>query len=118
MLFGQSICDFCSDQCSCCYSAVITSSSTREYTVTEPERDGVASTYTGAYQWRQTISFDECIHDESLHATSATQQLSVDSVFVLYNRDEQILRYAMSNSIGPISGMYKLEIFFPSIVSN
>uniref|UniRef100_A0A8B9IP37 Nidogen 1 n=1 Tax=Anser cygnoides TaxID=8845 RepID=A0A8B9IP37_ANSCY len=84
-------------------SSVITSSSTREYTVTEPERDGVASTYTGAYQWRQTISFDECIHDESLHATSATQQLSVDSVFVLYNRDEQILRYAMSNSIGPIS---------------
>ncbi|OXB59200.1 hypothetical protein ASZ78_007405 [Callipepla squamata] len=84
-------------------SSVITSSSTREYTVTEPERDGVASTYTGAYQWRQTISFDECIHDESLHAASATQQLSVDSIFVLYNRDEQILRYAMSNSIGPIS---------------
>lgn len=84
-------------------SSVITSSSTREYTVTEPERDGVASTYTGAYQWRQTISFDECIHDDSLHAASATQQLSVDSIFVLYNRDEQILRYAMSNSIGPIS---------------
>ncbi|XP_029891423.1 nidogen-1 isoform X3 [Aquila chrysaetos chrysaetos] len=84
-------------------SSVITSSSTREYTVTEPERDGVASTYTGAYQWRQTISFDECIHDDSHHAASATQQLSVDSVFVLYNRDEQILRYAMSNSIGPIS---------------
>lgn len=78
--------------------------------MTEPERDGVASTYTGAYQWRQTISFDECIHDESLHAAAATQQLSVDSVFVLYNRDEQILRYAMSNSIGPISGMYELEI--------
>uniref|UniRef100_A0A8B9N5V0 Nidogen-1 n=1 Tax=Accipiter nisus TaxID=211598 RepID=A0A8B9N5V0_9AVES len=83
--------------------SVITSSSTREYTVTEPERDGVASTYTGAYQWRQTISFDECVHDDSHHAASATQQLSVDSVFVLYNRDEQILRYAMSNSIGPIS---------------
>ncbi|XP_035755598.1 nidogen-1 isoform X4 [Egretta garzetta] len=84
-------------------SSVITSSSTREYTVTEPEMHGVASTYTGAYQWRQTISFDECIHDDSHHAASATQQLSVDSVFVLYNRDEQILRYAMSNSIGPIS---------------
>uniref|UniRef100_A0A8D0KVY6 Nidogen 1 n=1 Tax=Strix occidentalis caurina TaxID=311401 RepID=A0A8D0KVY6_STROC len=84
-------------------SSVITSSSTREYTVTEPERDGVASTYTGVYQWRQTISFDECLHDDSHYAASATQQLSVDSVFVLYNRDEQILRYAMSNSIGPIS---------------
>ncbi|XP_056343275.1 nidogen-1 [Oenanthe melanoleuca] len=84
-------------------SSVITSSSSREYTVTEPERDGAASTYTGAYQWRQTISFDECIHDDSPPSTPATQQLSVDSVFVLYNRDEQILRYAMSNSIGPIS---------------
>ncbi|XP_065257208.1 nidogen-1 [Emys orbicularis] len=84
-------------------SSVITSSSTREYTVTEPERDGIAPSYTVAYQWRQTISFDECIHDDSHHAISATQQLSVDSVFVLYNRDEQILRYAMSNSIGPVS---------------
>ncbi|XP_025964741.1 nidogen-1 isoform X2 [Dromaius novaehollandiae] len=84
-------------------SSVITSSSTREYTVTEPEKDGIASSYTAAYQWRQTISFDECIHDDSHHAASATQQLSVDSIFVLYNKDEQILRYAMSNSIGPIS---------------
>lgn len=82
--------------------------------MTEPERDGVASTYTGAYQWRQTISFDECIHDDSPSSAPATQQLSVDSVFVLYNRDEQILRYAMSNSIGPISGMYLLQVLlFP-----
>uniref|UniRef100_A0A8D0LAE2 Nidogen-1 n=1 Tax=Sphenodon punctatus TaxID=8508 RepID=A0A8D0LAE2_SPHPU len=84
-------------------SSVITSSSTREYTVTEPERDGISATYTAAYQWRQTITFDECIYDDSRHAVSSTQQLSVDSVFVLYNRDEQILRYAMSNSVGPIS---------------
>nr|XP_034964284.1 nidogen-1 [Zootoca vivipara] len=85
-------------------SSVITSSSTREYTVTEPERDGVSPSYTVPYQWRQTITFEECIHDDSHHPVSATQQLSVDSVFVLYNRDEQILRYAMSNSIGPIDG--------------
>lgn len=70
--------------------------------MTEPERNGVAPTYTVSYQWRQTISFDECIHDDSHHSGSATQQLSVDSVFVLYNKEEQILRYAMSNSIGPI----------------
>ncbi|KAG8123557.1 hypothetical protein E2320_018894 [Naja naja] len=85
-------------------SSVITSSSTREYTVTEPERNGVSPTYTVSYQWRQTISFDECIHDDFHHSGSATQQLSVDSVFVLYNKEEQILRYAMSNSIGPIDG--------------
>uniref|UniRef100_A0A803SR35 Nidogen 1 n=1 Tax=Anolis carolinensis TaxID=28377 RepID=A0A803SR35_ANOCA len=83
-------------------SSVITSSSTREYTVTEPERGGTSPTYTVPYQWRQTISFDECIYDDSHHPVSATQQLSVDSIFVLYNTDEQILRYAMSNSIGPI----------------
>lgn len=86
--------------------------------MTEPERDGVASTYTGAYQWRQTISFDECIHDDSLHAASATQQLSVDSIFVLYNRDEQILRYAMSNSIGPISGMYEFKVFVTTVIES
>ncbi|XP_062831368.1 nidogen-1 [Anolis carolinensis] len=85
-------------------SSVITSSSTREYTVTEPERGGTSPTYTVPYQWRQTISFDECIYDDSHHPVSATQQLSVDSIFVLYNTDEQILRYAMSNSIGPIDG--------------
>lgn len=88
------------------FVSVITSSSTREYSVTEPERDGVSPVYTVPYQWRQTITFDECIHDDSLHSVPATQQLSVDSVFVLYNRDEQILRYAMSNSIGPISSMF------------
>ncbi|XP_028903095.1 nidogen-1 isoform X2 [Ornithorhynchus anatinus] len=83
--------------------SVITSSSTREYTVTEPERDGGgAQTYTSTYQWRQTITFQQCSHEDSQRALPATQQLTVDSVFVLYNQDERILRYALSNSIGPI----------------
>ncbi|XP_077024533.1 nidogen-1 [Tamandua tetradactyla] len=82
--------------------SVITSSSTREYTVTEPERDGAAPTHTYTYQWRQTITFQECIHDDTRPALPSTQQLSVDSVFVLYNQDERILRYALSNSIGPV----------------
>lgn len=30
--------------------------------------------------------------------------LSVDQVFVMYDRSEQLLRYAMSNKIGDISG--------------
>uniref|UniRef100_G1U3Q6 Nidogen 1 n=1 Tax=Oryctolagus cuniculus TaxID=9986 RepID=G1U3Q6_RABIT len=83
-------------------SSVITSSSTREYTVTEPERDGTAPSHTYTYQWRQTITFQECVHDDSRPALASTQQLSVDSVFVLYNQEEQILRYALSNSIGPV----------------
>ncbi|XP_069911653.1 nidogen-1 isoform X2 [Oryctolagus cuniculus] len=83
-------------------SSVITSSSTREYTVTEPERDGTAPSHTYTYQWRQTITFQECVHDDSRPTLASTQQLSVDSVFVLYNQEEQILRYALSNSIGPV----------------
>uniref|UniRef100_A0A5F5PU89 Nidogen 1 n=1 Tax=Equus caballus TaxID=9796 RepID=A0A5F5PU89_HORSE len=81
---------------------VITSSSTREYTVTEPERDGAAPSHVHTYQWRQTITFQECTHDDSQLALPSTQQLSVDSVFVLYNQEERILRYALSNSIGPV----------------
>lgn len=80
-------------------SSVITSSSTREYTVTEPNQDG---SHTHVYQWRQTITFQECVHDDSRPALPSTQQLSVDSVFVLYNQEERILRYALSNSIGPV----------------
>ncbi|XP_007522989.1 nidogen-1 [Erinaceus europaeus] len=81
---------------------VITSSSTREYTVTEPERGGTTTSDVYTYQWRQTITFQECTHDDSLSAQPSTQQLSVDSVFVLYNQEEKILRYALSNSIGPV----------------
>ncbi|XP_075388285.1 nidogen-1 [Tenrec ecaudatus] len=82
--------------------SVITSSSTREYTVTEPEQDGAAPSNIYTYQWRQTITFHQCTHDEAQPALPGTQQLSVDSVFVLYNQDERILRYALSNSIGPM----------------
>uniref|UniRef100_A0A2R9AXN3 Nidogen 1 n=1 Tax=Pan paniscus TaxID=9597 RepID=A0A2R9AXN3_PANPA len=83
-------------------TSVITSSSTREYTVTEPERDGASPSHIYTYQWRQTITFQECVHDDSRPALPSTQQLSVDSVFVLYNQEEKILRYALSNSIGPV----------------
>ncbi|XP_032097924.1 nidogen-1 [Sapajus apella] len=95
---------FVSLPCPLCpsHSAVITSSSTREYTVTEPERDGAAPSRIYTYQWRQTITFQECVHDDSRRALPSTQQLSVDSVFVLYNQEERILRYALSNSIGPV----------------
>lgn len=72
--------------------------------MTEPDQDGSAPSRTHVYQWRQTITFQECVHDDSRTALPSTQQLSVDSVFVLYNREERILRYALSNSIGPVRG--------------
>lgn len=70
----------------------------------EPEQDGTAPSHVHTYQWRQTITFQECVHDDSRLALPSTQQLSVDSVFVLYNQEERILRYALSNSIGPVRG--------------
>ena len=72
--------------------------------MTEPERHGTAPSHAHTYRWRQTITFRECLHDDSRPALPSTQQLSVDSVFVLYNQEERILRYALSNSIGPVRG--------------
>ncbi|XP_053315113.1 nidogen-1 isoform X2 [Spea bombifrons] len=80
-------------------SNIITSVSTREYTIEVPGGD--SETFT--YQWKQTISFQECSHNPNAPVLPAIQQLSVDRVFVLYNKNEQILRYASSNSIGSIS---------------
>ncbi|KAM4693380.1 nidogen-1 isoform 2-T2 [Discoglossus pictus] len=80
-------------------SSIITSSSTREYTVEYPEEG--SETFT--YQWKQTLSFQECVHDNTGQMEPSIQQLSVDRVFVLYNTNEQILRFASSNSLGPVS---------------
>uniref|UniRef100_A0A8C5P9T4 Nidogen 1 n=1 Tax=Leptobrachium leishanense TaxID=445787 RepID=A0A8C5P9T4_9ANUR len=80
-------------------SNVITSISTREYNVEDPS----GNSKTLSYQWKQTITFQECSHDNIAPSIPAIQQLSVDRVFVLYDKNEQILRYASSNSIGSIS---------------
>ncbi len=38
--------------------------------------------------------------------------LSVDQVFVMYDRGEQLLRYAMSNKIGDVNGEARSEKIF------
>ncbi|CAM4728078.1 unnamed protein product [Leuciscus chuanchicus] len=81
-------------------SNLISSSSTREYAINH--RDG--STQSRSYSVRETITFQGCQHDEPARATPSTQMLSVDQVFVMYDVDEQLLRYAMSNKIGDING--------------
>ncbi|XP_039593799.1 nidogen-1 [Polypterus senegalus] len=80
-------------------SSVITSSSIRDYTVTI-EDTGVQKL---SYQWKQKIIFQSCRHDEATRSMPATQQLNVDTIFVLYDASNQIIRYAMSNKIGTIS---------------
>ncbi|XP_051880023.1 nidogen-1 [Pristis pectinata] len=79
-------------------SSVIMTSSNIQYTVEFPDQ----SSRGYSFQLKQTISFQGCIHDDSARPVPATQQLSVDRTFVLYDKDEQILRYAMSNKIGPV----------------
>lgn len=79
---------------------MITSSSNRDYTVTAP--DGTVQ--TRSYQWRQTITFQSCPHDETARAWPSTQQLSVDQIFVMFDADNSLIRYATSNKIGSVHG--------------
>ncbi|KAG7462833.1 hypothetical protein MATL_G00188960 [Megalops atlanticus] len=81
-------------------SNLITSSATREYTLNLAD----GSTQTRTFQWRQTIVFQSCPHDEATRLALPTQQLSVDQVFVMYDPGNQLIRYAMSNKIGSIHG--------------
>lgn len=77
---------------------MITSSSNRDYTITPPDGD----VQTRSYQWRQTITFQSCQHDEATRAALSTQQLSVDQIFVMFDADNHLIRYAMSNKIGSV----------------
>ncbi|KAJ8246133.1 hypothetical protein GJAV_G00263980 [Gymnothorax javanicus] len=81
-------------------SNTITSASTRAYRVTLTD----GSFQTRSYQWRQNIVFQSCPHDEASRAVPASQQLSVDQVFVMYDPGNQLIRFAMSNKIGSIHG--------------
>ncbi|XP_035022947.2 nidogen-1 [Hippoglossus stenolepis] len=77
---------------------LITSSSNRDYAITSP--DGTVQ--TRSYQWRQTITFQSCPHNEGTRAAPSTQQLSVDQIFVMFDADNNLTRYAMSNKIGSV----------------
>ncbi|KAF7652844.1 hypothetical protein LDENG_00091450 [Lucifuga dentata] len=79
-------------------SNLITSSSNRDYTISSPD----GRVQTRSYQWRQTITFNSCPHDEATRAVPSTQQLSVDQIFVMFDARHHLIRYAMSNKIGSI----------------
>ncbi|XP_030627952.1 nidogen-1-like [Chanos chanos] len=79
-------------------SNLITSSSTRSYTVSLADD----TVQTKSYQWRQSIVFQSCPHDEAMQSLPPSQQLSVDQIFVMYDADNQLIRYAMSNKIGSV----------------
>ncbi|XP_069543616.1 nidogen-1-like, partial [Brachyistius frenatus] len=77
---------------------LITSSSNRDYTVSSPD----GGVQTRSFKWRQTISFQSCSHDEASRPLPSTQQLSVDQIFVMFDADNHLIRYAMSNKIGAV----------------
>lgn len=84
---------------------MITSSSNRDYTVTTPEGNVESRTY----QWRQTVTFQSCKHDEATSTAPSTQQLSVDQIFVMFDADNHLIRYAMSNKIGSVHSEFSLS---------
>uniref|UniRef100_A0A672QGY6 Nidogen 1b n=1 Tax=Sinocyclocheilus grahami TaxID=75366 RepID=A0A672QGY6_SINGR len=79
-------------------SNLITSSSQRDYIVSMPD----GSVRTHSFLWTQSIKFQSCPHEEVLSAVPASQQLSVDQIFVMYDSSNQLIRFAMSNKIGSI----------------
>uniref|UniRef100_A0AAY4CPH5 Nidogen 1a n=1 Tax=Denticeps clupeoides TaxID=299321 RepID=A0AAY4CPH5_9TELE len=79
--------------------AHITSSSTRSYVVTT--RDG--ATQNRSYQWKETITYQRCAHDD-VSAMHPSQMLRVDTFYVTYDANEQLIRYGTRNNVGDVSG--------------
>ncbi|XP_041132106.1 nidogen-2-like [Polyodon spathula] len=76
--------------------SVVKSSSLREYTVLSVE----SGSQTFSYQLSQNVTYRDCRHGH--RSLPDTQQLSVERVFMLYSKEEQVLRYALTNQIGPV----------------
>lgn len=75
---------------------VIKSISTHTYFV-----DEVSFTFTVD----QTISYDECVHQYADQPDGPpTLRLAVSRNFVVFDEREQIVRYAQTNKIAPLSG--------------
>lgn len=75
-----------------------TSTSVREFTVVSAE----SGAETFSFQLRQNITYQDCRHGP--RSGPETQELSVERVFAMYVKEERILRYAITNKIGPVGG--------------
>ncbi|XP_049319665.1 nidogen-2 isoform X10 [Astyanax mexicanus] len=78
--------------------SLITSSSVREYTVVSAE----SGAETFSFQLRQNITYRDCRH--APRSAPQTLQLNVERIFVMYIKEERILRYAITNKIGQVGG--------------
>lgn len=85
--------------------AAVTSTSSRDYSLI---LGGINQTLS--YRIYQNITYQACRHAPRHRAIPKTQQLNVDRVFALYTDGEGVLRFAVTNQLGPVEGM------FPSVV--
>ncbi|XP_075469905.1 nidogen-2 isoform X2 [Ascaphus truei] len=78
--------------------SVVTSTAYREYTVISSS----GAEQRLSYRLRQNITHHDCSHSQT--SPPSAQKLSVDRVFALYNKDEKVVRYAITNHIGSVHG--------------
>uniref|UniRef100_A0A8D0AXP9 Nidogen 2 n=1 Tax=Sander lucioperca TaxID=283035 RepID=A0A8D0AXP9_SANLU len=81
------------------YPSVATSSSVREFSVVSAERGSESF----SFQLKQNITYRDCRHDNRA-AVLETLQITMERVFVMYVKEERILRYAITNKISPVRG--------------
>uniref|UniRef100_A0A3Q1G0X6 Nidogen 2a (osteonidogen) n=1 Tax=Acanthochromis polyacanthus TaxID=80966 RepID=A0A3Q1G0X6_9TELE len=79
------------------YPSVATSTSVREFSVVSAERGSESFTF----QVKQNITYRDCQHDNRA-AIPETLQITMERVFVMYVKEERILRYAITNKISPV----------------
>ncbi|XP_029942368.1 nidogen-2 [Salarias fasciatus] len=81
------------------YPSVATSTSVREYSVVSADRGSESF----SFQLKQNITYRDCRHDASAAAAALeTLQITMERVFVMYVKEERILRYAITNKISPV----------------
>uniref|UniRef100_A0A8C5MND2 Nidogen 2 n=1 Tax=Leptobrachium leishanense TaxID=445787 RepID=A0A8C5MND2_9ANUR len=76
--------------------SVVTSSAVREYTVTTETNE----VQRFSYRLQQNITYHDCVH--SPRSPPTAQKLNVDRVFALYNKDEKVARFAITNQVGSV----------------
>ncbi|KAM9835807.1 nidogen-2 [Aulostomus maculatus] len=79
------------------YPSVATSTSVREFSVVSADRGSESF----SFQLKQNITYRDCRHDNR-GAAVETLQITMERVFVMYVKEERILRYAITNKISPV----------------
>ncbi|XP_067349367.1 nidogen-2 isoform X3 [Channa argus] len=96
------------------YPSVVTSSSVREFSVVSAERGSESF----SFQLKQNITYHDCRHNNGV-AGLETLQLTMERVFVMYVKEERILRYAITNKISPVGGEFTgTELVNPCYAGN